>query len=224
MHSINLTSDSYSVECKTGLSSITFNETSPIEEKKQKDKKKRVNRKIVCLYCDSVDILILTVNIIIMILYMGSLLPCGSFKGTYKCVWFFNKGFFGLIGGKIFFSSLLTSFLLSCFIYANKYYWHCSYMIAFYLFFFINFDGTKYSNHGIYNTLLFILFFSFFMSVFGIGLFISWLYRKKHYLILYLLSIGLVMTYILYHNNKILNFSCEKWDYGLNNTRINNIR
>ena len=59
MHSINLTSDSYSVECKTGLSSITFNETSPIEEKKQKDKKKRVNRKIVCLYCDSVDIKIL---------------------------------------------------------------------------------------------------------------------------------------------------------------------
>ena len=40
---------------------------------------------------------------------------------------------------------------------------------------------------------------------------------------MYLFSLAIIITYILYHNNKIFNFSCEFWDYGLNNTKINNI-
>ena len=230
MELINTTSDSYSLENKNGLSSdsLHINEESHINLSKPKEKinicpENKKKKKIVCSYCDSMDILILSVNIIIMLLYIGSLIPCGAFKGAYKCVWFFNKDFFSLIGGKIFVSALLTSFLLCCFIYYRKYYWHCSYMIAFYLLFFICIDGTTRPFHGVYNTFLFLLFFSVFMSIFGIGFLIRWLYQKKHFLFLYLFSLAIIIAYILYHNNKIFNFSCEFWDYGLNNTKINNI-
>ena len=193
MELISTTSNSYYPKIKSSISSdsLHINETSQININKSKDTKiifpkNQKKKKIVCSYCDSMDILILSVNIIIMLLYIGSLIPCGAFKGAYKCVWFFNKSFFSLIGGKIFISALLTSFLLSCFIYTRKYYWHCSYMIAFYLLFFICIDGTTRPFHGIYNTFLFLLFFSVFMAIFGIGLFIRWLYKKKQYLLIIL--------------------------------------
>ena len=115
MELINTTSDSYSLENKNGLSSdsLHINEESHINLSKPKEKinicpENKKKKKIVCSYCDSMDILILSVNIIIMLLYIGSLIPCGAFKGAYKCVWFFNKDFFSLIGGKICVSALLT--------------------------------------------------------------------------------------------------------------------
>ena len=211
--SINSNISSNSIPVTETIENIITN-NEPIKENKK--------RKIICLNCDSIDILILCLNILIILLYLGSLIPCSGL-GNRRCTWILDNSFFNFIGSKLLLSGLLSAFLFTSFIYHRKYYWHCSYMIAFFVFCFVCFNGIVASFHGFYSAVMFVLFFISFMIMFSIVLFILFLYKRKHYLSIFFIGLGFITVYILYHNNKILNFSCENWDYGLNNTKINNI-
>ena len=105
--SINSNISSNSIPVTETIQNITYNDEQIKESQK---------RKVICLNCDSVDILILCVNIIIILLYLGSLIPCSGL-GSFRCTWILDKSFFNCIGSKVLLSALLSAFLLTCFIY-----------------------------------------------------------------------------------------------------------
>ena len=85
--SINSNISSNSIPVTETIENIITN-NEPIKENKK--------RKIICLNCDSIDILILCLNILIILLYLGSLIPCSGL-GNRRCTWILDNSFFNFI-------------------------------------------------------------------------------------------------------------------------------
>ena len=163
------------------------------------------------------DLIILGLYIISFVFYLFALSPCENVLECYGL----GLKFFYLVAVIAFLSCLIITTLLCYSIYTCKHFLHYVYVIPILMFFFNHFNGTDNIDHGKYNFIAYILFFIGLMSLFGtIALFV-FLYKRRHYIIMTVIVLSIIMFIILYNTNNILNLSCEGWDAGLNNTRIN---
>ena len=157
-------------------------------------------------------------NFISLLFYFLSLEPCGDNATTCtlkKGLKFYIKlGVYGLI------SAISLSLLLTIIFFVKKEYFHLFISIPIFLFFFINYTGTDVDEHGLYNSIVFIIFFCICFPLLNYIFYLIYflLKDKKKFKI----TIIITLIIILFIYSLSPNLSCEKWDYGLNNTRIDN--
>ena len=95
-------------------------------------------------------------------------------------------------------------------------------MIIRYLIFFITNRGENIDAHGTYNTILFLLFIILgqiiCLIIFGFKI----MYQKKKTIAISIILIIIVSTVIIYTTTIEDKVKCKDWEYGLNDTKLNN--
>ena len=95
-------------------------------------------------------------------------------------------------------------------------------IIVVYLGFFICFRGENLDGHGTYNTIFFSLCIVLGQIVILIIFCFKLIYQRKK-VIFYSIIIGILLFFIIIYNTSIKDkVRCKNWDYGFNNTQINN--
>ena len=152
--------------------------------------------------------------------YCIGLLPCNHVD---KC--------YGGLGLKIFLYSAILTFIsasvLSLYVFfvilTKKYYMHFMYIIPLYLILFLAFQGTNNVNHGYYNMLVFILALICTMLILGFFYLVYYSFKNKTFILLTIVVVCIVtLLWMIKFSNLILDFNCNSWDKGLNNTYTDN--
>ena len=179
--------------------------------------KSRINIFLRKHFLNKKDLIFFCLNVIVMLMYYISLAPCSNIR---TCNGGLGLKFFTLAGVLVIISTLYMALIAFMCIYTKKHFFHYCYIIPVFCYLFIAFTGTNNTNHGTYNKLAFILFFIIFFTLFGIISFIVSLIKKKRYVIVGSIIISILLLVIFYNTNVLLDFSCDRWDKGINNTRI----
>ena len=190
------------------------------EEKKKKDRKEEkkyeqkkgkncLTKQNICLYI---------LNICGIICYKWSLMSCA--KDPTECTVQRGMKFYITIGVLALISSLSLSIYVTITINYNKYFFHYIYTIPAYIYFIVKYRGTDTADHGFYNGGGWIIFNIILIPLLLFCFRICYLIKNKRYKNLMMIII-IIFGCIIYYNN-LTGFSCDFWDLGLNNTRIEN--
>ena len=169
-------------------------------------------------FCNATDLYLLLSNFFSILFYYLGLTPCD--RDASECTIHRGMKFYIIIGILTTISAVMVSFFISFTIYYKKHFFHYIYMIPIYSYFIIVHAGTDGKDHGLYNSLGFLAFIIISVPLFFFIFYICKLIKLRKFITL--LYITLVLTIIIFLYNIIPGFSCENWDLGLNNTRIDN--
>ena len=188
-------------------------------EKKFHIKKKMIRfNKFVSKFCKKDDLIIAILVIISIILYQISLMKCNADPS--ECTIKHGMIFYFTIGILAAISSVLYSIFIALSLYRRKYFINYIYSIPIYIYYFITDTGTNTLHHGFYNSFFWVIFCLIISQVLFFILNMINCYKKKKYsTIFFIISIIFVLSVVYY---TYPGFSCDYWDLGLNNTRINN--
>ena len=165
------------------------------------------------------DDLIMTVMVIIsLIFYYIGLMKCDA--DASECTIKRGMKFYFMIGTFTAISSVIYSIFITLSIYRRKYFLNYIYSVPIYVYYFVTDTGTNTVHHGFYNSFGWLV---ISLAIFPILLFIlimQKLYKKKRYkTMITIVSVILILS-LIYYNYP--GFTCDYWDLGLNNTRIDN--
>lgn len=124
--------------------------------------------------------------------------------------------------GKIIFASAMSFSILGIFAlfkYTSRYFFYASVTIMLYLFYCYD-TGADFAHHGSYNRVFFYLFFVIFCFVF-ITLYLIFMCLIK-FPLKTIFVLGLSVYLIYFKINNFIFTSCEYWDKGFKNSKINN--
>ena len=96
------------------------------------------------------------------------------------------------------------------------------FIIITYLIFFITNRGQNIDGHGTYNAILFMLCIAIGQIIFLILFCLKIIYKKKKSIVISLVLIVVVTSIILYKTKIEDKVKCKNWEYGFNNTKIDN--
>ena len=178
-----------------------------------------INQKYLKKYFfNKTDLILFAANIIALISYKISLMPCE--KDPSECtikhglIFYIKIGIFTVISGVIY------SIYIALTLFKFKYFLHYIYTLPVYIYFIFTYHGTETIDHGLYNSIGWIMVLIFLVPlIFFFLVLINLIIKQKFEIIIIIFSI--ILLIILVYNN-LTGFSCEDWDLGLNNTRINN--
>ena len=97
-----------------------------------------------------------------------------------------------------------------------------SIIIIVYLFFFIFFRGENLDGHGSYNTILFLLCLAFGQIIILIIFCFKLIFQRKRIIAILSIVIIILGFTIIYITNIKDKVRCKNWEYGFNNTKLNN--
>ena len=164
------------------------------------------------------DIIFYITNLLSILFYYLGLTPCE--KDPSECTIKRGMIFYFMVGTFTAISAILYSVYVSYSLYKRKHLIHYIYTIPIFFLFIITQNGAETVDHGFYNASGFILVIVIFIpSLLFIFIIIN-LIRNKNYKLLLMIA-GVILALILIYNN-LPGFSCDYWDRGLNNTRIDN--
>ena len=164
------------------------------------------------------DIYLGIMNIIGIVLYHIGLMPCE--KDPSECTIKRGMIFYVTIGILSAISSILFSIYISITLYKKKHFLHYLYTIPAYIYFITKYKGTETIDHGFYNALGWVIILILIVPIVLFCFFIYNLIKNKKYIFLCAIVIIFLLIILIYNN--LSGFSCDFWDLGLNNTKINN--
>ena len=97
-----------------------------------------------------------------------------------------------------------------------------SIIIIVYLFFFIFFRGENLDGHGSYNTILFLLCLAFGQIIILMIFCFKLIFQRKRIIAILSIVIIILGFTIIYITNIKDKVRCKNWEYGFNNTKLNN--
>ena len=163
------------------------------------------------------DLYLLVFNLISILFYYFGLTPC---KRDVGCSFTSGSKFYRIVGTLTAISAIFVCFFILFTIYYKKHFLHYLYMIPIYFYLISNHLGTDKTDHGLYNALGFLILIIFLVPL---SIFVYYIYKfiklRKFKILLFMI---LILIYIIFLYKIIPGFSCENWDLGLNNTRIDN--
>ena len=153
-----------------------------------------------------------------LLFYHLGLMPCE--KDPSECT--IKRGFifYVKVGVLDFLSSLLYSIYISITIYYEKYFFHYLYSLPGYIYYIFKYRGTETIDHGLYNSIGWASLIVIISIIFLCAFKLYELFKFKNYKAIRFIIIVIIAIIIFY--NTLPGFSCDFWDVGLNNTRINN--
>ena len=164
------------------------------------------------------DLLLLLNNITAIILYHISLMPCE--KDPSECTIKHGMIFYVTIGVLTAISSVLYAIFISLTLYKLKHFIHYLYTVPVFCYFIMEYNGTETIDHGFYNACGWVGILLIFLPILLFTYKIIDLIRAKNYYIILSIFVVILILVIIYNN--LSGFSCDYWDLGLNNTRIDN--
>ena len=169
-------------------------------------------------FCTKTDILFYITNFLAIIFYYLGLTPCE--KDPSECTIKRGMAFYFTIGTFTALSSLLYSIYISYTLFKRKYFIHYIYTLPVFIYFILEYTGAESVDHGFYNAFGFIGIIIILFPIILLILIIIKLFKDKKYKIIIIIAAILITIVIIYNN--LPGFSCDYWDLGLNNTRIDN--
>ena len=169
-------------------------------------------------YFNKKNIYLFILNISGILFYKYSLMPCE--KDPSECTIKHGLIFYVKIGVLTFLSSFSFSVYSAIVLYYNIYIFHYLYIFPPYIFYIVKYRGADTAEHGFYNSTGWIIFNIILIPLLLFIFRVYHLIKKKRYKNL-ILIIVIIFGCIIYYNN-LSGFSCDFWDLGLNNTRIEN--
>ena len=163
------------------------------------------------------NIFLFLLNLTSIILYYLSLEPCGENATT--CTLKKGLRFYIKLGVLCLISALCLSLLLTIIFFIKKGFFHLL-CIPIFLFYFLYFNGTDVDEHGLYNSLVFMIFFCLSFPLFNYIFYIVYFFKKNKKKFKIMIILTIIIIIFLFSLSPSL--SCEGWDIGLNNTKINN--
>ena len=162
------------------------------------------------------NILLFSINFISYCIYALSLESCG-FSSTNMCTdikgmkWYYKVVTLAAISG------IIQSIFISLIFFKNKGYKHLLYDIPIYFLFFYFYNGTTVEEHGLYNSMIFIV--GFLISTVLLTYILYLIYfivkKKKFYLLLFILF----LVFIISFGYKFKPYdNCPNWAKSINNT------
>ena len=217
------------INANTTVSNLQSAEEEPIPAKENKFSKfyKKIynnfnnfdNRKFFKKhFLNRTDIIFYITNTISIICYYIGLTPCE--KDPSECTIKRGLKFYFIVGTFTAISSILYSVYISYSLFKRKHFIHYIYTVPIFSFFILKYTGAETVDHGFYNAFGFIGVIIIFVPILLFLFIIIDLLKKKSYKILILITIIIIILIVIYNN--LPGFSCEFWDLGLNNTRIEN--
>ena len=170
-------------------------------------------------YLTKKNIYVCIMNLIGILFYHFSLMSCKKSDPS-ECTIKYGLMFYVKIGILAFISSVLFSIFTAITIYYQNYFLHYLYVIPAYIYYFKNYQGTDANDHGFYNSLGWGAFSFILVIVLLICFKLYYFIKDKNYKALIFISV-VAIAFVIYYNT-LPGFSCDFWDRGLNNTRINN--
>ena len=180
---------------------------------------KLANQKYVKKYLfNKTDLALFIMNILSIILYKISLMSCD--KDPSECTIKHGIMFYVKIGILTVISATLYSIYISITLFTRKHFLHYIYTLPVFIYFIMTYHGAETVDHGLYNSIGWITTIIILVpTILFFAIIINLILKKKYICIIIIFSI--ILLIIVIYNN-LPGFSCEDWDLGLNNTRINN--
>ena len=166
------------------------------------------------------DIIYYFLTISSIILYFLSLESCGIMSANLCTIIRGHQYYFKVIKLTIT-SCILASTFITILLFRCKGFKHLIYFIPIYFFYFQIYTGTNTDEHGLFNSMGFFL--AMFLYVFftQIILYIIYFILKKQFKNLIILINSFIILYLSF-NLYSPSTKCIKWEYGLNNSFIDN--
>ena len=161
------------------------------------------------------NILLFSINFISYCLYLFSLESCG-FTSTNMCTDIRGMKWYYKIVGLAIISGIIQSIFISLILFKNKGYKHLLYDIPIYFLFFYIYDGTTVEEHGLYNSMIFLMIFLLSTIVLTYFLYLIYFLVKRNILTLFFILFLLLLLLIGYKYKPYDN--CENWAKSLNNS------
>ena len=164
------------------------------------------------------DIILYISNISSIILYHYALTPCE--KDASECtikrgmIFYFTIGIFTAL------SSIFYAIYISITLYKRKYWIHFLYTLPVFSYYICTHTGADSYDHGFYNAFGWIFVIIIFVPITLLTCWIIGLVKRKKYKQVGFIFGSIFLICIIYYN--LPGFSCDYWDRGLNNTRIDN--
>ena len=164
------------------------------------------------------NLFLFSINFISHCLYFFGLESCG-YPSTIMCNDLRGIKWYYKIIGLAIISGIVQSIFISIILFKRKGFKHLLYDIPIYLFFFYVYDGTTVEEHGLYNSMIFLMVFVVSTAIITfIFYFIYFLIKRNRFSILFLIfSFFLFLT--IYKFKPYDN--CENWTKSINNTLDN---
>jgi hypothetical protein len=169
-------------------------------------------------FCTKTDIIFYITNSLSIIAYYIGLTPCE--KDPSECTIKRGMAFYFMVGTFTAISALLYSVYIAFTLYKRKFFFHYLYTLPIFIFFIMEYTGAETADHGFYNAFGFIGVIVIFVPILFFTFVVIRLFKDKKYVYLIFIGIALATVIIIYNN--LPGFSCDYWDLGLNNTRIDN--
>lgn len=161
------------------------------------------------------NLLLFSLNFLSFCIYIFSLESCG-FTSTNMCTDIKGMKWYYKIVGLAIASAIIQSIFISLIFFKNSGYKHLLYDIPIYFLFFYFYNGTTVEEHGLYNSMIFLMIFILltFVLIFLLYFFYFLLKRNKFSLLFIIFSLFLffaISKFKPYDN-------CENWAKSINNT------
>ena len=166
------------------------------------------------------DLILFTMIIISIILYKIGLMPCE--KDPSECTIKHGIIFYIKIGVFTILSAILYGIFIVITLYKCKHFLHYIYSLPVFFHFITTYQGADTIDHGLYNSIGWIFSQILLIPIFLFTVSIMNLIAKKKYVRIGIIFSVILLIIIIYNN--LPGFSCDFWEYGLNNTKINNDR
>ena len=164
------------------------------------------------------DLIILAMNLISIISYNIGLMPCE--KDPSECTIKHGLIFYVKIGVFTLLSAILYTIFIVITLYKCKHFLHYLYSLPVFIHFITTYHGAETVDHGLYNSIGWILSLILLVPLFLFTFVIFNLIAKKKYIRIGIIFSVILLIFMIYNN--LPGFSCDYWPLGLNNTRINN--
>ena len=170
-------------------------------------------------YLTKNNIYLCILNLSGILFYHLGLMSCEN-EDPSECTIKYGIVFYVKLGILDFMSSLLFSIYVTITIYFKKYFLHYLYVLPAYIYYIVKYHGGDTIDHGFYNSIGWIIF-SIILVVLLICIFKIFNYIKYKIYKTLMFIVAIIIAISIYYYN-LPGFSCDFWDMGLNNTRINN--
>ena len=169
-------------------------------------------------FCTKTDIILYISNVFSIICYYIGLTPCE--KDPSECTIKRGMTFYFIIGTFTAISALLNSIYIALTLYKRKFFIHYLYTLPIFIYLILKYNGAETVEHGFYNAFFFVVIIIILVPFLLFSFIVIKLLKDKNYFCLIVIGIVLITIIIMFNN--LPGFSCENWDLGLNNTRIDN--